>query len=234
MDYCHVGDQCCFLYEQMFRQVQGTVNFFSPGKVENFPEFNGKLKSSVTWVFFFVHLGSVRLYERKKIRQSCSLSGCKNIHKVNHHQIITLRKIVVRFRLHCIKNLQTRDNREKASMSTKNRQKNFLLFIWLLLLLTGISMLFSFLFFCLSLLASFLVLTYSTMLPLLNSVTIELVFTVHVLPFHCSLRIRQNFRTFFYHLLLPSKKDKSGFSCPTFDCLSYIIFFIISIFIVVR
>lgn len=25
MDYCHVGDQCCFLYEQMFRQVQGTV-----------------------------------------------------------------------------------------------------------------------------------------------------------------------------------------------------------------
>lgn len=28
------------------------VNFFSPGKVENFPEFNGKLKSSVIWVFF--------------------------------------------------------------------------------------------------------------------------------------------------------------------------------------
>lgn len=201
------------------------VNFFSPGKVENFPEFNGKLKSSVIWVFFLYIQVLSDCIKEKKIRQSCSLSGCKNIHKVNHHQIITLRKIVVRFRLHCIKNLQTRDNREKASMSTKNRQKNFLLFIWLLLLLTGISMLFSFLFFCLSLLASFLVLTYSTMLPLLNSVTIELVLPYmyfHFIVLYASGRISAlSFTTYSF----PPKKDKFGFSCPTFDYLSYIFFY---------
>lgn len=187
------------------------VNFFSPGKVENFPEFNGKLKSSVIWVFFLYIQVLSDCIKEKKIRQSCSLSGCKNIHKVNHHQIITLRKIVVRFRLHCIKNLQTRDNREKASMSTKNRQKNFLLFIWLLLLLTGISMLFSFLFFCLSLLASFLVLTYSTMLPLLNSVTIELVLPYmyfHFIVLYASGRISAlSFTTYSF----PQKKTNLGF-----------------------